>query len=121
MPRWRVLTWILIAFNLLMLVWLIAGLAGAGGRCAGLVGDELEACKAGTAIGTGIGAALIAVIWVVGGFILGMIWLVTGRNVRKCPVCGRRVKKGLTACPHCGHDFRAAATGSAQPPPGPAR
>lgn len=113
--RWRPFTWVLIAFNLIMLIWLVGGLASGGDPCAGEVGDALEACRAGAAIGTGIGVALILTIWIVVGFILGMIWLVTGRGQRHCPVCGNRVKKGLTVCPACGHDFRQAAAPGAAP------
>lgn len=111
MRNWRAFTWVLIAFNVLMLVWLISGLAAPGG-CEGLVGDELAACQAGEAIGTGIGVGLIVTVWIVVGFMLGVIWLITGRNARKCPACGHRVKKGEVVCKKCGHDFRLAAGGA---------
>lgn len=107
--HWRPFTWVLIVFNALMLIWLVGGLSSVSNNCADEVGDALEACKAGTAIGAGLGVAAIIAIWVVVGFVLGMIWLATGRSQRHCPSCGNRVKKGLTVCLICKHDFRQAA------------
>jgi ribosomal protein L37AE/L43A len=34
-----------------------------------------------------------------------IIWLVTNKNQRECPKCGRRVKRGLTECAKCGYQF----------------
>lgn len=39
---------------------------------------------------------------VVAAILYGVYWLVTRRG---CPTCGKRLKRGLTACPHCGADF----------------
>jgi len=35
-PHWRKATWALAIFNLLILIWLIAGIAGTSNNCAGL-------------------------------------------------------------------------------------
>lgn len=114
-PHWRKGTWIILIFNVLMLIWLISA-AGATGSalsdCAGIT-DELErsACEAGTALGASVGVGLIFGLWVMGDIILGVIWLVTNKKkARDCPVCGQDVKKGLTMCASCGHDFAKAAS-----------
>lgn len=46
-------------------------------------------------------ALVVAVVLVVRALTLG-----TSR--RTCPVCGSPVKRGLTTCPTCQHDFAAA-------------
>ena len=87
MKRWRVMTWLVLAFNLLMLIWLVAGVGGAAQEgitdCAGLAGRALSNCEAGnagTAVGAGIGAAIIIFLWAMGDVILGVIWLVTRKK-----------------------------------------
>ena len=106
LPSWRPLTWVILVINLLFLFWIIGGLNAAGENCAGLVGDELDACEVGTGIGAGIAVTGILIFWVLVDIILGIIWLITGRNRRTCPACGYDVKKGQFVCKKCGHDFR---------------
>ncbi len=108
MRNWRFMTWVILGFNLLMLAWLIGGLASTASNCDGLSGAALDACDAGTAIGATIGAGIIVFFWVAGDLILGLLWLVTGRSHRECPACGSRVKRGRTICVRCGHDFSVA-------------
>jgi len=62
-----------IAFNILMAVWFVGGMGSA------TEGYEAmnEAQKAGTAIGTGIGAMMLLAIWVFGDIILGLFVLFT--------------------------------------------
>ena len=105
-PRWRVLTWFILAVNVLFMVWIIAGVNGTRKNCAGLTGPDLQACQAGTAVGAGIGVALIVFFWAAVDIILGIIWLVTNRRDRTCPQCGNRVKPDLVRCRKCGYDFR---------------
>jgi hypothetical protein len=112
-PRFRVFTWIILAINVLFLIWIIGGTSSAADNCDGKVGDALSACQAGTAIGAGIGAAMIIGLWVAVDIILGIIWLITRPKTRDCPVCGDDVKRGQTRCKKCGHDF-AQAAGQAQ-------
>ena len=108
-PRFRVFTWIILAINVIFLIWIIAGTSSAAKNCDGKVGDALSACQAGTAVGAGIGAALIIFLWVAADVILGIIWLITRPKTRDCPVCGNDVKRGVTQCKKCGHDFAQAA------------
>lgn len=110
----RKMTWVIIIFNIIMLVWLVGGVGSAAddANCEEEATQSLqEACEAGTAIGTSLGAGIIIFLWVAGVVILGVLWLVTNRKkTRECPVCGTDVKKGVTECRKCGHDFRSAAT-----------
>jgi hypothetical protein len=66
-------------FNILMLIWLIGGLASTGDSFASATS---EAQKAGAAIGTAIGMGLILAIWAAGALILGLIVAMTpGKTV----------------------------------------
>jgi multisubunit Na+/H+ antiporter MnhC subunit len=69
----KIIKYSFIAFNVLMLIWLIGGVGGAAS------GTEVmtDAEKTGTAIGAGIGAMLILTIWVIGDLILGLFVLFT--------------------------------------------
>lgn len=106
-PHWRKMTWVLIIWSVLILIWAIAG--GAGNDC-GSETTQLnrEACEA----GTGIGVALIFFIGFIGFVFFSLIWFMTRPKGRECPACGERVKRGRTECPDCGHDFAAAAQAS---------
>jgi len=77
MPRWRKATWAILIFSALMLIWIIAGVSANSNNCAGMTGDALTTCQAGTAIGGGIGVTLIVIIWFVGFIVLGLIWLMS--------------------------------------------
>ena len=116
LPGWRIGTYVVLAFNLLMLIWVISGASTAAGQpkhCHHL-GPKL--CNAASDTGTAIGVGLLIVLWALGNVILGVIWLVTNRKkTRECPACGTDVKKGLFACRRCGYDFRAFAGIPAQP------
>jgi rubredoxin len=110
-PRWRKATWAIFLFSLLMLIWVIAA-GSASADCS----EEEEfrgACKAGEAVGRGIGVTLVIILWVLGFIVLSLIWLMSRPKHRVCPRCGHDVKKGWTQCRNCGYDF-AAATGDSQ-------
>jgi hypothetical protein len=64
------MTWFILAFNFLMVIWIVTGVAGVADSCAGMTGSELDACQAGTAIGATIGVGLIVGLWVAGDVIL---------------------------------------------------
>lgn len=124
MPKWRVFTWVIVVINILFLVWVIAGVGGGASNtndCSGLTGDALRLCNAGnagTAVGTGIGVAIILFLWALVDIIMGIVWLVTRPKGRPCPVCGTNVKPGVTVCGNCGHDFAGAASQAPPMPPG---
>lgn len=69
----KLVKWGFIGFNVLMVIWLVGGM---GAATEGM--DAMsEAEKAGTAIGAGIGIAMIFGVWVVGDIILGLFVLFT--------------------------------------------
>ena len=104
--RWRKMTWVLVIFTVVMLVWIVAG-AGSGGECPPGTAD-CESYLAGEAIGSGIAATMLFAIWFVGFIILSIIWFMTRPARRVCPTCGNEVRKGQTVCKKCGYDFAAA-------------
>lgn len=70
----KIVKYIFIAFNILMLIWFIGGMSSAS---EGISNAGSEAEQAGAAIGTGIGAMFIIFIWVAGAIILGIMTLLT--------------------------------------------
>lgn len=70
----KLFKWSLIAFNVLMIVWVITGLGSVGTYMGSL---ESEAEQAGAAIGGAIGVVGILVIWALGDIILGLATLLT--------------------------------------------
>lgn len=115
LPDWRIFTYVILAVNVLFLVWIIAGASAAThpGNCAGLSAAD---CQTAANVGAGIGVTIIIVLWVLVDIILGVLYLVTNRGrKRDCPACGVGVKRGLTACRGCGYDFRTAPAGGFVP------
>jgi hypothetical protein len=107
MPHWRKATWALVVWNALMLLWVVSGVMNVSSNCAGMTGDALTTCQAGTAIGAGIGVTFIGMIWFVGFIVFSLVWLMSRPSKRQCPRCGNDVKKGLTVCPSCQFEFGA--------------
>ena len=70
----KIVKWVFIGFNILMLLWMIFGMGGAA-ESYDKLGSNAE--KAGAAIGTGIGAMMIMFIWGFGDLILGIMVLLT--------------------------------------------
>jgi len=69
----KLFKWTFVAFNILMMAWLVGGFNNATKGY-----DSLnQAEQAGAAIGTGIGMALLLGIWVIGSIILGLFVLLT--------------------------------------------
>lgn len=106
-PRFRPFTWVLLAINLLFLVWVIAGASQASGMPESCGTLSAEACNAAANAGTAIGVALIIALWAAVDVILGVLWLVTRPKRRDCPVCGNSMRKGVTSCTSCGADLAA--------------
>jgi len=102
-PRWRKATWALIVWSLGIFAWFIVGLSSRG--CQEEEGGiKQTVCE----VGTGVGIAVILLIGFMGFVVLSLIWLMSRPKLRTCPTCGRDVKKGLTVCAACGHDFATA-------------
>lgn len=101
MRRWRKMTWVLIAWSALIVVWAATG--ATANDCASEA-DELSrsACEA----GTGLGVMLILLIGFFGFAFLSLIWFMTRPKGRLCPQCGDDVRKGAVQCSTCGYDFR---------------
>jgi len=109
-PHWRKMTWAVMIWTAIFAVWIVGGVATANNAsdCAKDPGGlSTSACTTASNVGTGIGVALIFVLWFIGFIVLALIWLMSRPKHRTCPACGRDVKKGLTACKSCGHDFAA--------------
>jgi uncharacterized membrane protein YjfL (UPF0719 family) len=70
----KIVKWTFIAFNILMLVWFVAGM-GAVGDVAGRAVSDAE--QAGAAIGTTLAAGMLLTLWAIGDVILGILVLLT--------------------------------------------
>ncbi len=69
----KLFKWSFIAFNALMAIWAVSGFNAATKDYDTLSGAE----QAGAAIGTGLGMAMVLIVWVLGAIILGMFVLFT--------------------------------------------
>jgi hypothetical protein len=110
------MTWAIVVFSGLMLAWVIAGIASNPSlseadirHCMQENPFTRKECEdtfnAASDVGTGIGVALIVVLWFIGFITLSILWFMTRRRGRICPHCGEDVKKGRTTCQKCGYDF----------------
>lgn len=73
----KIVKWLFIGFNVLMLVWMVSACAAVSDVNQQAVND---AERAGAAIGTGLGMTFLLFIWGVGDVILGMFVLFTRRK-----------------------------------------
>ena len=108
-PHWRKMTWLLIVWCVLILIWAVGG--ASSNNCA------QQTYKAACQAGTGIGVVLILGLGFFGYVFLSLIWFMTRPRHRDCPVCGNAVKRGSTVCASCGHDFAGPAPGTGPPVP----
>jgi len=76
MRKYRRTTWAIFAFNLLMLIWLIAGLANSTRATCGSALNA-QTCATATDVGRTAGVAVLALFWIAGDVVLGLFWLVT--------------------------------------------
>ncbi len=76
--HWRKMTWAVLVFNLIMLIWLITSLTASTKNCNGMTTGE---CAGVSDVAHSAVAAIQIVLWVFGDIILGIIWLVI-RGVR---------------------------------------
>lgn len=74
----RIFPWVFLAVQAIFLAWIIFGVSGAAAadNCAGMTGQQLDACQAGSAVGSGIGFFLVIALWVAADFILGVGYLI---------------------------------------------
>ncbi|WP_375475978.1 hypothetical protein [uncultured Jatrophihabitans sp.] len=106
LPGWRIFSYVIVIFNLIMLIWVIAGSVAAQHDDSSCGSLDAKTCQDAKDVGTAIGVTALIVIWVIVDIILGILWLVTNRKTRDCPVCGHGVKRGAFQCRNCGFDFR---------------
>ena len=78
----HLILWGFLGFNGLMILWLVAGMGTATEGYQNMTAAE----QAGTAIGTGIGAMMIFIIWALGDIILGIPLLLTRPSKTLVPV-----------------------------------
>ena len=70
----KVFKCLFILFNVLMAIWLIGGVASS----AYVINNTISNTeRAGTLLGTGLGASIILTLWVIGDVILGLFVLLT--------------------------------------------
>lgn len=72
----RIFMWFFLAVQLLFIIWLIAGISGASGDATDCGSLSQQACNDAEDVGTGIGVALILVLWVVVDFLLFIPWVI---------------------------------------------
>ncbi len=108
--KWRKMSWLIIVFTAVMAIWIVSAVASETG-CPPDVAN-CAAYQVGADIGTGVAVTLLFVIWLIGFFVLAVIWFMTRGRHRLCPVCGSDVKKGRTTCKKCGYDFATQARGA---------
>ena len=113
-PGWRKMTWALLIWSVLMLIWVIAAAGNASSSAHEYCMTHHEflsmrECESLHEAGTGVGVGLVIGLWFFGFVVLSIIWFMTRPRGRECPVCGERVKKGRTVCGNCQYDFAAAA------------
>lgn len=73
----KIVKWVFIGFNVLMLIWMISAFAAVGDINQNAIND---AERAGAAIGTGLGMTFLLFIWGFGDLILGLFVLFTRRK-----------------------------------------
>lgn len=73
----KLVKWVFIGFNVLMLVWMVSSCAAVSNVAGDAVND---AQRAGAALGAGLGMTFLLLIWGLGDVILGMFVLFTRRT-----------------------------------------
>ncbi len=115
----RKATWALLLFNIIMLIWVISGVASTSGNatnCGTLTQDE---CNAAKNVGVGLGITALIIVWFLGFVVLGIIALLSRPHRRLCPACGTEAKRGVTVCTRCGHNFATGVSMGGSVPPAP--
>lgn len=81
-PRWRKMTWTILAWNALILVWIVSAAGGSGESVDECVADSggiltRRDCQEAVDAGTGIGVFLILVLWALVFVVLALVWFMT--------------------------------------------
>jgi hypothetical protein len=71
----RIFMWVFLAVQVLYLVWIIGG-ASAAGSSASCNGLDAQTCHDATAVGTGLGVAMIVMLWFFTDLFLGIAYAV---------------------------------------------
>lgn len=79
-PHWRKMTWALVAWNVLMLVWIIAGASSASGQPSDCGVLDAQTCNDASDAGAAIGVGLLVVLWFMGFMALSAVWFMTRRK-----------------------------------------
>jgi hypothetical protein len=83
----RILRRVLIGWNVLAVIWLIAGIVNAvvqsHGAAANCSADFQQTCQSAYNVGALIGVAIVVFFWVAGDVILGVLYLVRSRSDRR--------------------------------------
>ena len=74
MPRWRLSSWAIIIWTLLMIAWAVSGAVSVAESCADKTGEARRICEGVGVLAGGIGLTFIGFLWFVGFLILGLIW-----------------------------------------------
>jgi hypothetical protein len=83
MRKWRVTTWLLIVWNVLMVAWLVSAASATTADCSSEPTRDLRrACELGTDAGTGIAVVFILVVWFLGFVMLSLLWMMR-RHARR--------------------------------------
>ncbi|MBD0844574.1 hypothetical protein [Streptomyces sp. TRM68416] len=77
--RWRLLTWLVLAFNLAMLLWLVVALDAAENDTETCVGDL---CREANDPASATGTWLVVLVWLTGTVLLTAAWLITHHTER---------------------------------------
>jgi hypothetical protein len=70
----RIFLWFFLAVQALFIIWIIAGIASASGQPSDCQGLSAKTCNDATDVGTGIGVAVIVILWMVVDFLLAVIY-----------------------------------------------
>lgn len=79
-PRWRKMTWVLVAWTVLIAVWVFSAGASSGDTVDECVAEGIltrQECQDATDVGTGLGVFLILVFGAIVFMALGLVWFMT--------------------------------------------
>lgn len=76
-PHWRKMTWVLVLWTGLMLVWIIGGATSADTSDKDCGTLSKEACEGAQDAGTAIGVGLLIFLWFLGFVVLSLVWFMS--------------------------------------------